>query len=59
MVVSGLPTRIEAHASEIARMALAILGAVKSFKVKHRPQDQLMIRIGLHSGQLRSKVKVT
>ena len=50
MVASGLPMPNEIHASEIARMSLAILGAVTSFKIKHRPLEKLMIRIGLHSG---------
>ena len=51
MVVSGLPMRNDTHAYEIARMALAILNAVRTFKIKHRPQEQLMIRIGIHTGE--------
>ncbi|XP_071439593.1 atrial natriuretic peptide receptor 1 isoform X2 [Hetaerina americana] len=51
MVVSGLPSRNgDAHAKEIALMALAILDAVSSFNIRHRPDDQLRIRIGVHSG---------
>ncbi|CAK1545472.1 unnamed protein product [Leptosia nina] len=51
MVVSGLPERNGTrHACEVARMALALLDAVRRFKIRHRPQDQLKLRIGLHSG---------
>lgn len=51
MVVSGLPERNgDNHAREIGLMALAILDAVKSFGIKHKPDYQLKIRIGIHSG---------
>ena len=51
MVVSGLPERNgNDHAREICLMALAILERVKSFNVPHRPEYQLKIRIGIHSG---------
>ncbi|XP_050679275.1 atrial natriuretic peptide receptor 1 isoform X1 [Leptidea sinapis] len=51
MVVSGLPDRNgNRHACEVARMALALLDTVRRFKIRHRPQDQLKVRIGLHSG---------
>ena len=52
MVVSGLYHRDTGphHATEIARMSLKILEKVDSFEIKHRPGDQLKIRIGLHSG---------
>ncbi|KAL0868345.1 hypothetical protein ABMA27_007864 [Loxostege sticticalis] len=51
MVVSGLPERNGTrHACEVARMALALLDAVKRFRIRHRPHDQLRLRIGLHSG---------
>ncbi|XP_039759867.1 atrial natriuretic peptide receptor 1 isoform X2 [Pararge aegeria] len=51
MVVSGLPERNGTrHACEVARMALALLEAVRRFKIRHRPHDQLKLRIGLHSG---------
>ncbi|CAF1167297.1 unnamed protein product [Didymodactylos carnosus] len=50
MCVSGLPTpNGNLHAREIARMALAILDAVINFKIRHRPGEQLRIRIGIHS----------
>lgn len=51
MVVSGLPERNGYdHAREIGLMALAVLDAVKSFTIKHKPEYQLKIRIGVHSG---------
>ena len=52
MVVSGLYHRDTGHhhATEIARMSLTILDKVVMFRIKHRPGDQLRIRIGLHSG---------
>ncbi|XP_068278216.1 atrial natriuretic peptide receptor 2 [Nyctibius grandis] len=51
MVVSGLPVRNgKLHAREIVRMALALLEAVKTFKIRHRPNDQLRLRIGVHTG---------
>lgn len=52
MVVSGLPVRNgKMHACEIARMSLALLEAVKTFKIHHRPDQQLKLRIGIHSGE--------
>ncbi|XP_058028494.1 atrial natriuretic peptide receptor 2 isoform X3 [Ahaetulla prasina] len=51
MVVSGLPVRNgKLHAHEIVRMALALLEAVKTFRIRHRPSEQLCLRIGVHSG---------
>ncbi|KAB1260898.1 Atrial natriuretic peptide receptor 1 [Camelus dromedarius] len=51
MVVSGLPVRNgRLHAPEVARMALALLDAVRSFRIRHRPQEQLRLRIGIHTG---------
>ena len=51
MVVSGLPVRNgNTHAREIARMSLRLLHAVTTFRIRHRPNDQLKLRIGLHSG---------
>uniref|UniRef100_A0A8C2WXB7 Guanylate cyclase n=1 Tax=Cyclopterus lumpus TaxID=8103 RepID=A0A8C2WXB7_CYCLU len=51
MVVSGLPVRNgKLHGREVARMALALLDAVKSFRMQHRANQQLRLRIGIHSG---------
>ncbi|EYC01466.1 hypothetical protein Y032_0107g3818 [Ancylostoma ceylanicum] len=52
MVVSGVPNFKETqfHAKEIALMALRLLRAVRNFKIPHRPNEQLMLRIGIHTG---------
>uniref|UniRef100_V5G9K2 guanylate cyclase n=4 Tax=Anoplophora glabripennis TaxID=217634 RepID=V5G9K2_ANOGL len=51
MVVSGLPERNgNKHAGEIARMSLALLKAVGKFQIRHRPEDPLQLRIGIHTG---------
>ncbi|XP_065051020.1 atrial natriuretic peptide receptor 1-like [Rhopilema esculentum] len=51
MVVSGLPNRIgNKHAGEIAKMSLDLLSAMTNFKVRHKPDIQLQLRIGIHSG---------
>ena len=51
MVVSGLPIRNGSqHAREISTMALHILHSVETFKIRHEPNKELLIRIGLHTG---------
>ena len=51
MVASGLPERNEArHATEIAEMAIDIMNASTAFTIRHRPTQQLKIRIGINSG---------
>jgi len=51
MVVSGLPMRNgDLHAREVARLSLALLNAVLNFRIRHRPDKQLLLRIGIHSG---------
>ncbi|XP_077996437.1 atrial natriuretic peptide receptor 1-like [Glandiceps talaboti] len=51
MVVSGLPQRNgKRHAGEIANMALHLLSEVTTFKIRHLPERQLQLRIGIHSG---------
>ncbi len=53
MVVSGLPLRNgHMHAAEIASMSLALLKAIKSFTIPHRPHEVLKLRIGAHSGSV-------
>ncbi|KAL9911404.1 speract receptor isoform 1-T8 [Glossina fuscipes fuscipes] len=51
MVVSGLPIRNnDIHAAEIASMSLHLLNAVSEFKIRHRPDNKLLLRIGIHTG---------
>ncbi|XP_052801553.1 atrial natriuretic peptide receptor 1-like isoform X2 [Mya arenaria] len=51
MVVSGLPERNgNVHVREIAGVALNILNNVLHFIIPHKPERQLKIRIGLHTG---------
>ena len=58
-VVSGLPVRNgDYHAREIARMALALLAKVRNFQIRHRPNDTLKLRIGIHSGPACAGVSV-
>ncbi|GBM05153.1 Receptor-type guanylate cyclase Gyc76C [Araneus ventricosus] len=52
MVVSGLPIRNDDnHAGEIAFMALELLESIKTFKIRHRPNQKLKLRIGMHTGE--------
>ena len=47
MIVSGLPERNDnLHVREIANVALNILQSVLTFKIPHKPDQQLQIRIG-------------
>ncbi|XP_041356233.1 atrial natriuretic peptide receptor 1-like [Gigantopelta aegis] len=51
MVVSGMPVKNgNLHVREISRMSLALLERVHKFHIRHRPGEQLKIRIGLHTG---------
>ncbi|KAH9365525.1 hypothetical protein HPB48_021207 [Haemaphysalis longicornis] len=51
MVVGGLARHPRvAHASQVASMALHLLRRVRHFRIRHRPQERLMLRVGLHSG---------
>ena len=51
MCVSGVPVRNgDRHAAEIANMALDLLEATKSFKIRHKPGMRIQLRIGLHTG---------
>ena len=57
MVVSGLPVRNGInHAREIARMSLRLLERVKTFRIRHRPNDKMKLRIGLHTGKWKKKI---
>lgn len=51
MVVSGLPkTNGIQHAGEIASLSLHLLDSIRKFTIRHRPNDTLKLRIGIHSG---------
>ncbi|XP_029471260.1 atrial natriuretic peptide receptor 1-like [Rhinatrema bivittatum] len=51
MVVSGVPQENGIrHASEIASMALDLVAVCKTFRIPHKPNTQLKIRAGIHSG---------
>ena len=52
MVASGLPKpNGDLHVIEIANMALDLLSAVTTrFHIRHRPNQSLKLRIGLHTG---------
>ena len=51
MVVSGLPNRNgDKHVSEIANLALDLVSAALNFRIRHRPNLKLQLRIGLHTG---------
>ena len=59
MAVSGLPLpNGTAHAPAVARMSLAILHRVATFRVRHRPEQQLQLRMGVHTGEPTKRVEV-
>ena len=48
MIVSGLPEKNgNLHVREIAGVALDILQSVLTFKIPHKPDRQLQLRIGM------------
>ena len=51
MCGSGLPVRNgNLHAREVARMSLDLRDAIACFKIPHKPDQKLRIRIGINSG---------
>lgn len=51
MVVSGLPKQNEGrHICEISNLALSLLDEVYRFKIRHRPNERIKLRIGIHTG---------
>ncbi|KAJ6216007.1 hypothetical protein RDWZM_010507 [Blomia tropicalis] len=51
LVVSGLPVRNgNEHARQIGRMSLELLYRIKQFKIKHLPENEVKVRVGIHSG---------
>lgn len=57
MVVSGLQ-RNEDHAEQISIMALEILHRCSNFQMKHLPSVPMLLRIGIHTGQLNYFTKI-
>ena len=50
-MASGLPLRNESrHASELAKMSIKIIRSMRRFRIRHRPNQHLELRIGIHSG---------
>ena len=50
-VTPGLPVRNgNTHVREIARMSLILLEAVNTFPIRHRSEEQLQLRVGVHTG---------
>lgn len=53
MVISGLPRRNGiAHAAALSTMALDLMEAAQRFRISHRPNEQLHMRAGIHSGSV-------
>ncbi|ELT98642.1 hypothetical protein CAPTEDRAFT_109051 [Capitella teleta] len=53
MVISGLPQRNGIkHAGALCTMALDLLEAVRRFRIRHRPDEPLQMRAGIHSGSV-------
>jgi len=51
MVVSGLPKpNAGRHIYEVCSMAVDLLDLVSRFTIRHRPDEMLKLRIGVHSG---------
>lgn len=52
MVVSGIPvSNGNKHVAEISTMALELLSEVTTFRIRHLPDKQLQLRVGIHSGR--------
>jgi len=57
MIVSGVPKEIgHAHVQHIADIALKMRTFVSNFKLAHRPEEIMMVRIGFHSGSVAAGV---
>ena len=50
MVASGLPTVYDRHAEEMSLLALELRDSVKDHVIQHLPEENIQLRIGLHSG---------
>lgn len=60
MVVSGVPKENGInHAGQIASMALDLVSVCQNFKIPHKPNTQLQIRAGIHSGIQHEFIKLS
>ncbi|GAU95855.1 hypothetical protein RvY_07397-2 [Ramazzottius varieornatus] len=51
VVASGIPERNgDRHATELCRLSLTLLKATANFKIAHKPEEPLQMRLGVHSG---------
>jgi len=50
MCMSLLRVTGKRHASEIGSLAVDLLKGLRTFEIPHLPQEQLKLRIGLHTG---------
>ncbi|CAB3399460.1 unnamed protein product [Caenorhabditis bovis] len=57
MIVSGVPTENgNHHVQHIADIALKMRAFICNFKLAHRPEEVMMVRIGFHSGPVAAGV---
>ncbi|VDM59411.1 unnamed protein product [Angiostrongylus costaricensis] len=57
MIVSGVPNENgNNHVQHIADIALKMRSFVSNFKLAHRPEELMMVRIGFHSGSVAAGV---
>ncbi|KAK6766572.1 hypothetical protein RB195_026075 [Necator americanus] len=57
MIVSGVPNENgNNHVQHIADIALKMRAFVSNFKLAHRPEEVMMVRIGFHSGSVAAGV---
>ncbi|KAH7703408.1 GCY-9 protein, partial [Aphelenchoides avenae] len=57
MVVSGVPVENGiAHVMNVAEIALKMRSFIANFKIAHRPEEVLQVRIGFHSGSVAAGV---
>ncbi|PIO61032.1 adenylate/guanylate cyclase catalytic domain protein, partial [Teladorsagia circumcincta] len=57
MVVSGIPEENgKRHINNIAEIALEIMQFLEPYRIPHRKSEQLVIRVGFHSGPVAAAV---
>uniref|UniRef100_A0A914CUR1 Guanylate cyclase n=1 Tax=Acrobeloides nanus TaxID=290746 RepID=A0A914CUR1_9BILA len=57
MIASGIPKENgNAHVANIAEIALKMRAFIANFKLAHRPEEILLVRIGFHSGAVAAGV---